>query len=219
VLCFNAELLTEKELLERYSEKKHLIKQRLREFSEKRNANNEELFEELCYCILTANASARMGIRCIQAIREELRSGCDQARLEKLLRGRHRYPRKRAEYIARAKKYLEEEHRFNLKEMLNNHEDIHSLRDYLAKNITGLGYKEASHYLRNIGFTGLAILDKHVLNSLRELGVIREEKPPRNRQEYLELEAEMKRFSEGIRIPLDELDLLLWSEKTGEVLK
>ena len=87
------------------------------------------------------------------------------------------------------------------------------------KNVRGLGYKEASHFLRNIGFQGLAILDKHILSSLAEFGVIKENRPPKNRKEYLEIEGKMRRFAEEIKIDMDELDLLLWSRKTGKILK
>ena len=42
---------------------------------------------------------------------------------------------------------------------------------------------------------------------------------PSSKEEYLRMEQEMKRFAKQIRIGLDELDLLLWSNKTGEILK
>ena len=62
-------------------------------------------------------------------------------------------------------------------------------------------------------------MDKHILNSLCELGVITEAKRPANRQKYLEIEEKMKDFCETIKIGVDEMDLLLWSLKTGEILK
>jgi N-glycosylase/DNA lyase len=73
--------------------------------------------------------------------------------------------------------------------------------------------------MRNIGFSGLAILDKHILSSLVEFGVIEENMPPKNKKEYLEIERKMRRFAEEISIDIDELDLLLWSRKTGKILK
>jgi N-glycosylase/DNA lyase len=95
------------------------------------------------------------------------------------------------------------------------------LRDFFATNkgIKGLGYKEASHFLRNIGFKGYAILDIHILRSLHEFGVIDSPKPPSTRNKYLETEAKLKEFAKEISIDFDELDLLLWSNRTGEVLK
>src|SRR5260370_36581601 len=85
--------------------------------------------------------------------------------------------------------------------------------------IRGLRYKEASHYLRNIGFKGYSILDKHIVRCLAELGVIDSPNPPTNRNRYLEAETRMRQFARQVRIDFDELDLVLWSIKTGEILK
>jgi len=85
--------------------------------------------------------------------------------------------------------------------------------------IKGLGYKEASHFLRNIGFKGYGILDKHVVRCLAEMGVIKSAKPPTSRKTYLETETRMREFADQVGIDFDELDLVLWSMKTGEVLK
>jgi len=44
-------------------------------------------------------------------------------------------------------------------------------------------------------------------------------KPPGNRTLYLETEERLRFFARDIGIDFDELDLVLWSMKTGEVLK
>jgi N-glycosylase/DNA lyase len=108
-----------------------------------------------------------------------------------------------------------------LRSTLNGFNDPIARRDWLAKEprIKGLGYKEASHFLRNIGFSGHAILDKHVLRCLAEVGVVDSAKPPTTRDRYLQLEEKLKRFAREVKIDFDELDLVLWSMKTGEVLK
>jgi N-glycosylase/DNA lyase len=94
-------------------------------------------------------------------------------------------------------------------------------RDWLVreKGIKGLGYKEASHYLRNIGFRGYAILDKHVLRCLAELKIIDDPKPPNTRARYLTVENKLKQLTDKLKIDFDELDLVLWSMKTGVILK
>jgi N-glycosylase/DNA lyase len=94
-------------------------------------------------------------------------------------------------------------------------------RDWLVKEkgIKGLGYKEASHYLRNIGFRGYAILDKHVLNCLAELKIIDDPKPPNTRSKYLRTEEKLKQLTLMTGVDFDELDLVLWSMKTGVILK
>lgn len=97
---------------------------------------------------------------------------------------------------------------------------MRKLRDWLAKNVKSIGYKETTHFIRNIGLgKNLAILDRHILKNLKKHEVI--EKIPRSltKKRYLEIENEMKRFSKKIKIPLAELDLLFWSKETGKIFK
>ncbi len=89
----------------------------------------------------------------------------------------------------------------------------------MNKDIKGIGYKEASHFLRNIGFRGYAILDKHIINSMHEFGILKTGDKPKNNKEYLEIEQKLMGFSGDIGIDADELDLLLWSMKNGRILK
>lgn len=91
-------------------------------------------------------------------------------------------------------------------------------REYLTENIKGFGYKESSHFLRNMGYSGYAILDKHVLRAMVEFGIIRKI-PSMNKKNYLLLEKKLKVFSQKIGIGMDELDFVLWSRKSGEILK
>ena len=84
----------------------------------------------------------------------------------------------------------------------------------------GLGYKEASHFLRNIGVgLDLAILDRHIIKNLKRYGVIEEVPKSLTPKKYLEIEEKMKEFARRIDIPMPELDLLFWSMETGEVFK
>ncbi len=93
------------------------------------------------------------------------------------------------------------------------------LREWLVKNIKGYGYKEASHFLRNIGFEELAILDRHVLKNLKNYGVIEEVPKSLTPKKYKEIEEKMRRFSKSVDIPISHLDLLFWSNETGEIFK
>jgi N-glycosylase/DNA lyase len=182
--------------------------------------SDARLWEELVFCIFTAGASARMGLRSIEAIRHLLDDGTREE-LAAALRSRHRYPNSRSGYIAVTRDYLQKDCGLRLGERLEGFSDPLARRDWLARErgIKGLGYKESSHFLRNIGFTGYGILDKHILRSLAELGVIETPQPPTTRARYLETEERLKRFARDIRIDFDELDLVLWSMKTGEILK
>ena len=108
-----------------------------------------------------------------------------------------------------------------MRKKLQSFENDLERRDWLVKEkrVKGLGYKEASHFLRNIGLKGYAILDKHILRSLSELKIIDDPKPPNTRLRYLTIEDKLKTLAAQTGIDFDELDLVLWSLKTGEILK
>lgn len=199
------------------------IRARLLEFEEIwRTGSDARLWEELVFCIFTAGASARMGLRAIEAVRSLLLDG-EAHEMTRALReaGAHRFPVARPGYVLVTRKYLSEHCNMRLRAVLDSFADPIDRRDWLAKEhrIKGLGYKESSHFLRNIGLRGYAILDKHVLRCLTDLGVIDSSRPPTTRSAYLEAEKKLSRFARDVRIDFDELDLVLWSMKTGEVLK
>ena len=176
----------------------------------------------MVFCIFTAGASARMGLKSVEALRPLLDSGAHHEMTSALVAaGAHRFPNARPGYVIVTRNYLRESCAMRLRERLANFRDPIERRDWLAKDprVKGLGYKEASHFLRNIGFKGYGILDKHIVRSLHELKVINSPKPPSSRGKYLEAEEKMRRFANRAGINFDELDLLLWSMKTGEILK
>ncbi|MEW6731887.1 MAG: N-glycosylase/DNA lyase [Acidobacteriota bacterium] len=204
-----------------YPHKRDAIRARLAEFQEVfHHGDDARIFEELVFCIFTAGASARMGLKCIERVRPLLLTG-DEEEIFRAIEGAHLYPHDRARYIVSTRNYLQRTIGLRLREQLTRLSQHQERRDYWAANreIKGIGYKEASHFLRNIGYCGYAILDKHILRSLHELRVIESPKPPTNKKKYLEIESLLQAFANEIEIDFDELDLLLWSNKTGEILK
>ena len=176
----------------------------------------------MVYCIFTAGASARMGLRSVEAIRHLLLDGSREEMTRALTEaGAHRFPHARPGYIVVTREYLRDDCRMRLRDRLAGFADSPERRDWLARTpgIKGLGYKEASHFLRNVGFKGYAILDKHILRSLAELGVVKSPDPPPTRARYLDTEERLREFARREQIDFDELDLVLWSMKTGEILK
>lgn len=213
--------LTIERIKKAYEERRAEIRARIAEFEEVwRSGSDERLWEEMVFCFFTGGCSARMGLRSIEAVRPLLLTGTHEELTEALV-GRHRYPRARAGYIVASREFLMEHCGLRLREKLESFADPLERRDWLVreKGIKGLGYKEASHFLRNIGLKGYAILDKHILRSLAELKIISDPKPPNTRSKYLTIEDSLKKLSERIEIDFDELDLILWSLKTGEILK
>ena len=163
-----------------------------------------------------------MGIRSIEAIRPLLKNG-RREQMTKALKsaGAHRFPVERPGYIVTTRAFLREHCGMRLRDALNSFSDPIARRDWLAQEvrIKGLGFKESSHFLRNVGFKGYGILDKHVMRCLADLKLVDTPKPPTTRGRYLETEQKLHEFSKDVRINFDELDLVLWSMKTGEVLK
>jgi N-glycosylase/DNA lyase len=213
--------LTIEKIKTAHSERRAEILKRLSEFETVwQTGTDERLWEEMVFCFFTGGCSARMGIRSVEAVRPILLSG-NHAELADALRGKHRYPNARAGYIVASREFLQEHCDLRLRKKLESFDNDLERRDWLVKEkrIKGLGYKEASHYLRNIGFKGYAILDKHILRSLVELKIIDDPKPPNTRLRYLTIEEKLKNLARMTQIDFDELDLVLWSLKTGEILK
>ena len=219
----NREPVTVERVIATHRARRKEIRKRLDEFDEVwREGNDARLFEELVYCIFTAGASARMGLNSVAAVSSLLLEGKPGEMTRALKKaGAHRFPAARPRYIVVTRNYLRTNFDMSLRKKLRSFSDPFERRDWLAqeKQIKGLGYKEASHFLRNIGVKGHAILDKHVMRCLAEVGVVDAAKPPATRKKYLEIEQKYLRFAKDIRINCDELDLVLWSMKTGEILK
>lgn len=204
-----------------HAERRSDIRGRLSEFENIWNTGGDsDLWEEMVYCFFTGGCSAKMGMRSIEAVRPLLLDGM-QPELAKALTGVHRYPNARSRYIVESREFLRRDCGLELRAKLESFDSSLERRDWLVKEkgIKGLGYKEASHFLRNIGFKGYAILDKHVLNCLAELKIIADPKPPNTRSKYLSVEDELREFTTAVGIDFDEMDLVLWSMKTGEILK
>ncbi len=204
-----------------HAERRAEIRQRLDEFASIWEGEPDaRLWEEMVFCFFTGGCSARMGLRSIEAVRPLLLDGTHEELMNALV-GRHRYPRARSGYIVASRDFLQEHCNLELRNKLQSFENPLARRDWLVKEkrIKGLGYKEASHYLRNIGLKGYAILDKHILRSLFELEIIDDPKPPSTRTKYLATEEKLKTLAALTGIDFDELDLVLWSMKTGEILK
>jgi len=192
---------------------KERVNARVKEFIEIGKSDINTIFKELCFCILTANFNAEKSIR----IQEKIDNGflflTEEELANKLKELGYRYPRTRAKYIVEARR-----HKDLLKKITNLSRDENKLREWLVKNVKGLGYKEASHFLRNIGFKNLAIIDFHIIDLLSRYNLV--ERPKcLSKNKYLEIENLLKKIAEKTKINLSELDLYLWYMETGKILK
>lgn len=208
-------------LSSRYNKIKNDIKKRIGEFRRLYKKSNEDVFGELCFCLMTANANA---LKCDEALRS-LKKGDHHLKscvrsIRSRIKGKVRFHNKKALFIVGARQLFRKGRSLDIKSKINTN-DIIATRDWFVENIKGIGYKEASHFLRNIGLgSDIAILDRHILKNLQKYGAI--EKVPDSvgsRKVYMDIEDKMRHFSKTVGIPLDELDLLFWSLQTGFIFK
>ncbi|MDW8045369.1 MAG: N-glycosylase/DNA lyase [Nitrososphaerota archaeon] len=190
-----------------------IIQNRIKEFEELGMKGIEEIFKELCFCILTAGYSAEGSINIQKEIDDGFLNLSEEELSKKLKELGHRFPEARAKYIVRAREKLN-----LLSSILSASTDDRYVRELLVKNIDGLGYKEASHFLRNIGRLNVAIIDYHILDLLDRYRVFSKPKTL-TRKRYLEIERALENISERLGIKLGELDLYLWYLETGKILK
>lgn len=202
-----------------YLLQKNKITARIEDFnSVNRNGTDKDIFIELVFCLLTPQSKAKS---CWAAVENLLKSellwkGTEAQIINKLNGVRFKY--KKAKYIIEARnKFF---NRIPLKSALDGFPDNIETRNYIVANVKGIGFKEASHFLRNIGKgQDLAILDRHILKNLVLLNVIKEVPDSISKNRYFDIEEKMVTFSKKIKIPVTHLDLLLWSKETGEIFK
>jgi len=190
------------------------IENRIKEFAAIHLDGNDVWFSELCFCILTANSSARLGMRIQETLGAAGFLGLTKEEIAQRLRELgHRYSERRAVFIVTARNYQ------NIKDVVTRINNEKKAREWLADNVMGLGYKEASHFLRNVGYNNVAILDRHVLRIMRDYGIIEEVPKALTKRMYIEYEERLTRLAIEVGMTLSRLDLYLWYMKTGAVLK
>ena len=188
---------------------REVISLRTSEFEELGKKSKEEIFKELCFCLLTANFSASGGIKIQNEIGRGFLLLSKEELSKKLKELGHRFPNVRAEYICLARESFP---KINF--------DSKDVRGEVVENIKGLGMKEASHFLRNVGFGNYAIIDFHIVDFLVKQNLL---EAPKTKQiaprKYLEIESLLREIAEKTNLSLGELDLYLWYLETGKVLK
>lgn len=191
-----------------------IVDAKISEFKLFSNAQNSELFKELCFCLMTANFVAEKSL----AIQNKIDTGfitlTESELAEQLKKCGHRFPNARAKYIVGAREHIN-----NLEKIIKG-KDEQEIREWFVKNVKGLGYKEASHFLRNIGFENFAIVDFHIVDLLARHNLIEKPKTKSfSRKKYLEIENVLEGIAKKTNLSLAELDLYLWYSETGKIVK
>ena len=204
--------------LTRNTRVREAVEARIAEFRMVHDMGSQKWYEELVYCLLTAYSSALMGQRCVDALLSggALTVGDLQGVHSCLVEEGHRFARARAEYIIDSRHLAPD-----IKTVIQGFRDSREAREWLVPNVRGLGWKEASHYLRNVGYLDLAIIDRHILSNMAEHGLITPEDAKRGltKRRYMEYETALGQVAHALGMSLGELDLYLWYRKTGKVLK
>jgi len=187
------------------------VNKRLKEFKELGSKGNDNWFCELCFCILTANSKATTAL----SIQEELGANGFLYKPQDSLcscikRNKHRFYNNKTKYIIEARKHKK------IKDILKKEKDP---REWLVNNIKGLGWKESSHFLRNVGYFDYAIFDRHIIKSMYEQGYIKQKPKSLPKNIYMVIEKQFRDIAYELGMTSAELDLYMWYIKTGKVLK
>ena len=190
------------------------INSKLKEFESLQNCNDKMFFEEMTFCVFAANSSAKMAEQAVSLLKNILVNGSLEDYKTKV-NGKIRFYNIRSEYLFYNQGVLKKNK--NMMTTLQNL-NFEERRIFIKNNFKGFGLKESSHLLRNLGFKGYCIIDKHVLDLMNKFKIINVDKP-RNEKEYLDIEKKIKKFAKTHNFCIDALDLALWSYKTGTIIK
>lgn len=125
---------------------------------------------------------------------------------------RYRFPEIRARQLSAAHKIFNDMKKRSPISLFNEFDDVTTARMWLVDYIPGLGPKQASMFLRNIGFSyDLAILDSHVLNYMRSIGIYSEEaRSISGLRKYDRYEAVLRDHAKELDCPVGILDWAIW---------
>jgi N-glycosylase/DNA lyase len=160
------------------------------------------------FCLQTAQSSAKSARKTVEKLTsDKTLFTASESDILNAMEG-VRFADKKAGYLYRARAKLPEiKSRLNLSPL--------ELRAWLMDNRDGMGPKLASHFLRNIGVFGLAILDVHVQNFLKRNGLLVGEVGKLNMRQYQENERTFLKLAEELGVPPQELDIAIWMLGNG----
>ena len=210
-----------KEIEKIYKEKKSDFKKRLQEFRDTWNkGTNKDIHLELSFCILTPQSKALNAWQAITNLKENnlIFTGSAEEMVEYL--NIVRFKNNKSKFLVALREQMTKNGEIVTKDFFSSIPTTFEKREWIVKNIKGMSYKEAGHFLRNVGFgSEVAILDRHILRNLVKLEVIDEIPKTLSSKIYLEIEKKMKEYCDFVKIPMDEMDLLLWYKEAGVIFK
>jgi N-glycosylase/DNA lyase len=190
--------------------------------------NERDLWRELSCCVLSSQVPYELALAAAKRIHEDgiLLSPLTRGRLQverkllKLLSGpllidghtrRYRFPQIRAAQLAEG--WLTIRTQFDsLTNVLEDHSDAYSARAWLVREISGIGPKQASMLLRNVGVTyDLAVIDRHIIRYMLLTGLCSKEPVNLgNLRTYQDHESSLRGHAEKIGYDLGVMDWAIW---------
>jgi len=194
--------------------------------------SENELWQELCLCILSSNIPYELALSAFLHLRENgyLKLGwltnvsnSQELMAEELSKPiylprrtdgsyrKYRFPNVRSKNIAKAAKVVSSIEGW-ISKILADSRSEEEARDFLVDHISGIGLKEASHFLRNIKYSSqLAIIDSHVVSFLIEIGeVTQRDLKTITPKMYFKLETKLQEICNKNELDLSLFDMAIW---------
>lgn len=219
--------MKKREILEHYKENRDQIESRLEEFRSLRDSSEKRKFKELVFVIFTSQTEAEKAWSATEKLDEKdlLLEGSRESIARILEHEDIQYSKDKSSYLVENRENLSQPTLQTPEKSLKitgkiDPENLEESRRWFAENVKGMSWKGSSHFLRNIGYgNSFAIISGHIAAQIYELGITESAEQPGKEEDYLKTEEKIREFSSEIGIGVKELDLVLWSMKTGDIFK
>lgn len=203
----------------------------------------EELWHRFCLCVLSSNVPYELAVSAFNRLlklgvininwiisrgdsQKIIATFLSQPKYLPLKRDgsfrKYRFPNMRAKNIVNSAFFLTDNN-MGFKFILNNNDSDSSVREILVNSFHGFGLKQATHFLRDIGYTkNLAIVDTHIisfLNIIFEYNPSLEKKLTPNK--YLKIEKLFQNVACELGLELAIFDMAVWHymRQEGKLVK
>src|SRR5712664_4885647 len=127
------------ELQALYGEKRDAIQTRLSEFKEILNRNDQDVFAELCFCLLTPQSSAKTCWAAVSRLKERSLLLKGEANEIHPQLNDVRFGESKAKYIVEARAMFTKDGKLYLKSHLSSFTNPFELREWMVENVKGWG--------------------------------------------------------------------------------
>ncbi|QGA54405.1 N-glycosylase/DNA lyase [Sulfolobus sp. E5-1-F] len=193
------------------------VLERVDEFKLNNLSNEEVWFRELTFCLLTANSSFISAYQALNCLGDKIYYADEEVVRNILKSCKYRFYNLKAKYIIMAREKVYGKLKEEIKPLADNDQQL--AREKLL-NIKGIGMKEASHFLRNVGYFDLAIIDRHLINFMKRIGAIGETDVKHlSKSRYIYFENVLKSIASNFNLSVGILDLFIWYNETNTIVK